>query len=66
MPLIAVGTPQAWHWEEASSPTVGLATQAALNTAVSNPPSGKCKVTNLFVDPVTGKLVVEYDNTPTP
>lgn len=32
----------------------------------SQPPSGKYKVTNLYVDPVTGKLVVEYDDTPTP
>jgi len=30
----------------------------------SNPPSGKCKVVNIYVDPGTGKTVVEYDNTP--
>lgn len=30
----------------------------------SSPPSGKCKVTNLYVDPDTGKLTVEYDNNP--
>lgn len=30
----------------------------------SNPPSGKCVVTNLFVDPQTGKLAVEYENMP--
>lgn len=30
----------------------------------STPPVSKCKVTNLYVDPETGKLVVEYDNTP--
>ncbi len=31
---------------------------------LSVPPSGKCCVTNLYVDPETGKLVVEYDNVP--
>ena len=28
----------------------------------SAPPEGKCKVKNLYVDPATGKLVVEYDD----
>ena len=27
-------------------------------------PIGTCKITKLFVDPKTGKLMVEYDNTP--
>jgi len=30
----------------------------------SNPPSGECKVTNLYVNPTSGKLVVEYDDVP--
>lgn len=30
----------------------------------SVPPTGKCRVTNIFVDPGTGKLVVQYDDTP--
>ena len=30
----------------------------------SVPPSGKCKVTNIYVDPLTEKLTIEYDNTP--
>ena len=30
----------------------------------SNPPSGKCKVVNLYVVISTGKLLVEYDDTP--
>ena len=30
----------------------------------SQPPSGKYVVTNLFFDPSTGKLTVEYDDTP--
>ena len=33
---------------------------------VSKPPSGKCRVTNLYVDPSTGKVVVEYEDTPVP
>jgi hypothetical protein len=32
--------------------------------AISIPPTGKCKVTNLYVDPLTGKLTIEYDNIP--
>ena len=31
---------------------------------LSSPLSGKYRVTNLYVDPSTGKLVVEYDDTP--
>jgi len=30
----------------------------------SKPPSGMCKVVELFVNPQTGKFVVRYDNTP--
>jgi len=30
------------------------------------PPQGKYKVVNLYVDPLTNKLVVQYDDTPTP
>ncbi|KAF0138177.1 MAG: hypothetical protein FD153_1484 [Rhodospirillaceae bacterium] len=31
---------------------------------VSTPPTGKYKVTNIYVDPTTGKAVVKYDDTP--
>jgi hypothetical protein len=31
---------------------------------VSEPPPGKCRVVNIFVNPVTRKLEVEYDETP--
>jgi len=37
---------------------------AGTDAIVSSPPSEKYKVTNLFVDPSTGKLTVEYDDTP--
>ena len=30
----------------------------------SDPPSGKCLVTNLYVDPSTGRLTVEYEEEP--
>jgi len=30
----------------------------------SDPPAGKLQVKNLFVDPDTGKLEVEYEDTP--
>ncbi len=32
----------------------------------SVPPSGKCKVVNIYVDPDTGKLVIEYEEIPVP
>ena len=35
------------------------------SATLSNPPSGNYRVTNLYADK-TGKLVIEYDNTPTP
>lgn len=35
-------------------------------TVESLPPTGKFKVVNLYVDPDTGKCVVEYDDTPQP
>jgi hypothetical protein len=39
--------------------------QTILNTLlVSNPPNGKCKVTNIYVDPDTEKTVIEYDDVP--
>ena len=34
------------------------------NQVETNPPAGKYRVTNLYVDPVTGRLEVEYDDTP--
>jgi len=35
------------------------------NVVASAPPPGKCKVTNIYVDPDTGKLVIKYDDAPT-
>ena len=39
--------------------TVQTADGLAVNT-----PAGKCQVVNLYVDPSTGRLVVEYDDQP--
>ncbi len=33
---------------------------------ISKPPSGKYKVVNIYVDPTTGKVVVQYEDTPVP
>lgn len=30
----------------------------------SRPPSGMCQVTGLYVNPETGKIIVEYDDEP--
>ena len=32
----------------------------------SVPPSGMFRVVNIYINPNTGKLAVEYDNTPVP
>lgn len=34
------------------------------DSIASEAPVGYCKVTNFFVNPSTGRLVVEYDDTP--
>jgi hypothetical protein len=31
---------------------------------ISTPPPGNCKVTNIYVDPETGKLVIIYEDIP--
>ena len=33
---------------------------------LSTPPPGMCRVTNIYVDPNSGKLVIKYDETPVP
>ncbi len=35
-----------------------------LKVPISVPPPGKCKVVNIFVDPETEKLIVQYDDVP--
>ena len=30
----------------------------------SKPPSGKCKINNIYVDPDLGKQITEYDDSP--
>ena len=37
-----------------------------MSIVLSIPPSGKCLVKNIYYDPTTGKLVVEYDDVPQP
>jgi hypothetical protein len=31
---------------------------------ISKPPAGKCKITNIYIDPETEKTVIEYDDIP--
>ncbi len=33
---------------------------------ISDPPSGKCRVVNVYIDPATGRVIVEYDDVPIP
>jgi len=42
----------------------GDGTWQEISGVLSSPPTNMYKVTNLYVDSVTGKLVVLYDNTP--
>jgi hypothetical protein len=37
-----------------------------LSSTIFNTPSGKCKITRMYVNPLTGKLEIEYDNIPIP
>lgn len=41
-------------------------TKVSFTMVRSSPPPGKLRVINLYVDPTTGKLVVEYEDTPQP
>jgi hypothetical protein len=38
--------------------------ESSSDVVTSNPPVGKCRVVNLYVDPETKKLIVAYDDTP--
>ena len=37
-----------------------------MSIVLSNPPKGKFLVKNLYIEPTTGKLIVEYDDVPQP
>jgi len=59
-------------WDTATS-TCGIKRQKSLlelinlkgaDSIASEAPAGKYKVTNMYVDPATGTLTVEYDDTP--
>lgn len=52
-----------WHSDGSTWKRLG---DAPALGGFSNPPSGMCAVTNLFVDPETGKLEVEYNDIPEP
>jgi len=43
----------------------GISTIATGGGIASTPPVGSFKVVNIYVEPSTGKLTIEYDNTPT-
>ena len=42
-----------------------MVSAAELSSLVSRPPSGHYKVVNLYVNKDTGKVIVEYEDTPT-
>ena len=59
-------------WDTATN-TCGIKRQKSLlelinlkgeDSIASSAPVGKYKVVNMYVDPSTGKLTVEYDDTP--
>ena len=43
----------------------GIVINAAGGGIASVPPTGSFKVVNIYVNPETGRLTIEYDNTPT-
>jgi hypothetical protein len=43
----------------------GISITSSGGGIASVPPTGSYKVVNMFVDPLTGKLTIEYDDTPT-
>jgi hypothetical protein len=43
----------------------GINITASGGGILSTPPAGSFKVVNIYVEPTTGKLTIEYDNTPT-
>jgi hypothetical protein len=47
------------------APKIPVVVEVILKQPVwTDPPVGKYRVNNLFVDPETGKLEVEYEDTP--
>ena len=39
-------------------------TRSRVKSVTSNPPSGAFRVTNMYVDSRTNKIIIDYDNTP--
>ena len=48
--------------EETSTGKIAIKLEA--KSIISDPPTGFFKVTNLYVDPKTKRVTLEYDNTP--
>lgn len=41
------------------------AEQISYSVITSTPPKGKFKITDLYYDPDVGRIIIQYDNTPT-
>jgi len=54
------------RWDSVTQLTMRIAEVVLQNALGTTPPVGSYKVTNMFVDPLSGKLFVEYENTPIP
>lgn len=57
MAIVVIDNPPGLKWLDSKRTTVGLRTNIE-----SNPPRGMYRVTNLYIDPSTGKLTIEYDD----
>jgi hypothetical protein len=62
IPNTGVGT---WGWNGTTWQPILVDSEGRLKVnaqTMSTPPEGYYKVTNLYVDPSNGKLVIEYDD----
>jgi len=56
-----------WVWDTDAVEWVRMTQPEATSSGTgipSNPPEGHYKITNMYINSQTGKLVVEYDDTP--
>lgn len=53
-------------WDEEDPPPGLKAKMQDPSTPFGDPPPGFCRVVGMFVDPATGKLLVQWDEAPMP
>ena len=64
MSLKATSNPPQIEWSVPKSINSRFFNSIAFRGVVSHPPEGMYRITNMFVNPKSGKIVIEYDNEP--